>query len=450
MTMLEQLLSELQATQQVKRGYSYGMDESSAGTPFGCCNFFDRCGDGDLMSLYYAGQLPLLDWLGFAVSDVCYRSVEFISYVRPARYYEMTTVGYICEPCDDPNGVEMGTCKITVEDFGRIGRAGPDRDIMKPKKYCLTDPIWRLDGTPVKDEREWDMKFILDQILNDVNLMVVDGNPATCGQFGGLEWWVKTGYDCSMLDSVVIDWNGNDMDGGAGITWNGNPVGATYDFIDVLLAAYRRINQRISWSPRLRTQPRRVGDQILVLPTSMISCLLDFFTCWSVCPGSNFIETYAGRTFRDGLNGGLLGFGQITLDGKTIPLLGYDWGLINGPTLGDIYFLTGSIGSFRVWEGEHISADVAVRENPDDGYSSTDGGRVLWKSDYDNECRQIKGWIHPRLFCKAPWAQIRFQDVQCTMPGGFMSADPEETSFFPLTSFEPMECEGSFAGDGQR
>lgn len=106
------------------------------------------------------------------------------------------------------------------------------------------------------------------------------------------------------------------------------------------------------------------------------------------------------------------------------------------------------MGAFRIWEGEHISADVAARENPEDGYFSTDGGRMLWKVDFDNECRQMKGWIHPRLFCRAPWAQVRFQDVQCLTPGGFMSADPNDTSFYPLSSFVPSSCPDGFGGGG--
>jgi len=38
---------------------------SDAATPFGCCNFFDQCGDGDLMSLHFRGQLGLLDLMNF-------------------------------------------------------------------------------------------------------------------------------------------------------------------------------------------------------------------------------------------------------------------------------------------------------------------------------------------------------------------------------------------------
>lgn len=413
-------------------------------TPIGCCNFFDRCGDGDLMSLHYAGRLPLLDYFGFDVSDECYKVMEFLTYVRPAYSAGSPTAGYLSDPCADPNGIEYGSNKITVEDFGRIGRTGPTRDLMKPKKYCASDPIWRLDGTPVTSELEWDQKFVTDQIIADVNKLVVTGNATTGGQFDGLERWVKTGYASSMLDSIVVDWNGNPMSGsGTGKTWNGAALAATTTFIDVLNAAYRRIRQRISWNQRLAVQQMNVGDIIIVLPSSMIQCLLDHFTCWSVCPGAQYNETnlnsYEARVFRNSLLGGMFGQGRIFLDGFEIPILGYDWELIKGPNHGDIYMLSGSIGNFRVWEGQHINAQNALTAlgagASGSGYFQTDGGRMLWNVETDNECRVLKGWIHPRLFCRAPWAQVRFQDVQCRVPGGYISADPTESSFYPLSSF---------------
>lgn len=413
-------------------------------TPFGCCNFFDRCGDGDLMSLHYAGRLPLLDYFGFNITDECYKVMEFLTYVRPAYSGGNPTAGYITDPCADPNGIEYGSAKITTEDFGRVGRTGPTRELMKPKKYCASDPVWRLDGTPVNSELEWDQKLVMDTILNDLNqLVVTDSALSGNGHFDGIQRWVRTGYASSMLDAVVIDWNGNPMTGGAGITWNGAAVAATYNFIDVLLAAYRRVKQRISWNQRLAIQQMNIGDMIILIPSSMIQCLLDHFTCWSVCEGGQYnevaIQSFEARTFRNQLNGGLFGNGRIFLDGMEIPLLAYDFGLIKGPTRGDIYLLTGNVGNFRVWEGQHINAQNALTAlgaaAQGSGYFQTDGGRVLWNVETDNECRVLKGWIHPRLFCKAPWMNVRFQDVVCRVPGGFLSGDPTETSFYGLTSF---------------
>lgn len=440
-TILEQLMTELQGVNGIPTQRRLTL--SDAATPFGCCNFFDRCGDGDLMSLHFAGRLPLLDWMGFNVGNECYRTIEFLSYTRPEYYQGNPTAGYLGDPCADPNGVSYGSCKLTVEDFGRYGRLGPTRDVAKPKKYCKTDPLWRLDGTPVTSEMEWDMKFVTDTILNDVCKHVITGNETTPGQFQGLERWVKNGYDCSILDSIVVDFNGRSMAGGAGITWNGTAVPTTVDFIDILLAAYRRIRQRILWTPRLATSAPGVGDMILVMPTDMINCLLEFFTCWSVCPGGQYnevsLQSYEARQFRNSLNGGKFGAGQIYLDGFTVPILPYDWELIKGPKTADIYFLTGAVGAFRVWEGEFISGQTAATEFPVQ-FEITDGGRMLWNVEFDNLCRRVKGWMFPRLFCKAPFLQVRFQAVQCQPIGGYMSPDPTESSFYPLSSFAPASC----------
>ncbi len=409
-------------------------------TPFGCCNFFDPCDDG-LMSLYYAGQLPLLDWMGFNVSQVCLRSMEYLTFVRPARTAQGTkTAGYICDPCDEPHGVEWGSCKLQMEDFGRYGRIGPTRELMKPQFFCKTRPIVRLDGTPVTSEREWDMKFVTDQIINDVALAVVEGDKDTCGQFDGLEHIVHDAYDCKMLDSIVIDWNGNAMSGGAGMTWNGQPIDPTFDIVDVLLAVYTRIRQRISWAPMLRAGNVAVGDMILVMPSDLVDCLLNFYTCWSVCTNS-INDSYESRNFRNSLDGGMFGAGFIRLKNFIIPILPYDWGLLKGAHTGDIYFLTGAVGGQRIWEGEHIDGNNALKElgQQNQGYWTTDGGRMLWKIDTANECRTLKGWMHPRMWCGAPFLQARFTDVRCNVPGGFVSPDPD-TSWFPMTSFSQAEC----------
>jgi len=413
-------------------------------SPFGCCNFFDHCTD-ELLSLHYNGRLGLLDYLGFNPTENCYRSIEFISYVRPARTISRTaSAGHLADPCADPNGIEIGSCKLTVEDFGRYGRVGPTREIMKPKYWCKTSPRRRLDGQPVESEQEWDMRFAMDTLIGDIRTDVVEGATTTPGQFDGLERWVKTGYDCSILDSLVIDWNSNPMTGGAGITVNGNPILPTYNFVDVLLSAIRRIRQRILWSPVLGAQTPMVGDMILALPSFMINCLLDHYTCWSVCDGSQYnevaLQSYEARAFRNSLLGGMFGNGRIYVDGYEIPLMAYDWGLIKGPTRGDIYLLTGSVGSVRIWEGEHLSALTAAQQFGELGYFSTDGGRVLGTMVTENECYKLKVWMHPRLWCMAPWAQIRFQDVVCHDPLGPLSGDPDLTSFYPLSSFDPAEC----------
>lgn len=442
-------MSFLNNVQRASQGRT--MTVATDASPFGCCNFFDKCGSGELFSLYYRGILGLLDWLGFKPTNICYRTVEFIDYVRPAQSDGSDTAGYISDPCADPNGIEFGSCKITVEDFGLLGRKGPDRKLFKPTRYCINSPKYFLDGSPVTSEIQWDMFFAMDVMLNDLRKLVITGNSTTGGQFDGLQRWVKTGYDCAALNSTVIDFNGNPMTGGAGVTVNGVAVaGGPYHLVEFLLDHNRQVNDRISWSPLLSQQAQRGMDKIILLPSFLGRCLLDSYACWSVCPGAQYEEIFKSqkeiREFRNSLNGGRFGHGKIYLDSEEISLLFYDWGLINSQTLGDMYFLVGQVGSQRIWEGEHLDANEVMRilaENgleAASGFQTFDDGRVLARGDFSNLCATRKVWMAPRLFCMAPWMQARIQDVQCHSPLGPLSPDPADTSFFPDASFDPADC----------
>lgn len=425
-----------------QRALSVGSDIS----PFGCCNFFDAC-TSDILSLYYRGGLDLLDWMGFNPTEECYRSVEFIECLKPEQSQGADTVGYLSDACADPNGIQMTACKLSVEDFGLYGREGPTRNLFKPPRYCKTRPRYLFDGQAITSESDWDLTFTTDVMLNDVRVDLVTGNAATAGQFDGLQQWVSTNHNCQGLYSYVVNWNNNGMAGGAGITLNGAATAPTYNIVDWLLDLHRNIMQRISWSPMLKNQQMQTGDMVIALPTFMARCLLDYFACWSVCPGAQYEEIQKNlkeiNEFRQTLNGGMFGHGQISLDGHTIPLLAYDWGLINGPTRGDMYFLTGSVGAQRIWEGEFLSADLVLNEMMEadkGGFFSLNGGRVLGKEYTENLCRVMRLWMSLRLWCLAPYLQVRFQDVACHTPSGPLSPNPADSSFYITTSCEASEC----------
>ncbi len=419
---------------------------STLATIYGCCGLFDMCSDADLMSLTFEGASPFLDWLGWERTDVCVIKKNFITFVRAASSGGEESAGWLADPCADPNGVEWGSCDFTLTDFARLRRAGPTRDITKTGlRYCDIQPRYRLDGTRIEDDREYDMVLATEVVTQDLKDMVVSGNASTDGQFDGLERLVKTGYTnssgraCTSMDSIVINWNNNTMDGGAGITWNGAAVGATYSFVDVLRAAYKRLRHRIRMAPSLAAQRLNVGDIVLVLPEDFVDCVLDAYTCWSVCDSQiNLMNSLEARRFRDTLLGGLFGAGQITLDSFPIPILPYDWGLIKGPSHFDAYLLTGQVGNIKVLQGQYNDmAPVSAKRA--DRYA-TDGGRLLtWRED-DHTCEQQIVEMQPRLLAWAPWAQVRFQNVNCAVPGGILSADPFETSFFPEGSFSASAC----------
>lgn len=423
---------------------------SSLATIYGCCGLFDLCGDRDLMSLSFQGAEPLLDWIGWERTDVCRIKKYFISYTRPAYDGADPTPGYLADPCADPNGVDWGLCDFTLEDFARLRRQGPTRDVTKLGiRLCEAQPRYRLDGTPITDDREYDMRIITEVILQDLKRMLITGNATTPGQFDGFRRLFKTGYtssdgtNCQMMNSVVVDWNGGPLSSTAGVTWNGTPIASTGTFIDVLLNVYRNIRQRLQMSPMLAAQQLQVGDMVLAMPTSAIDCLLNFYTCWRLCSGSQYnetvIDTYEGRNFRDRLDGGMFGAGRIFLHGFEIPIMPFDFGLQNSPTRFDAYLLTGSVGNVKTIQGQYNDMNYASTVRPD-RYAVTDGGRLLMYSQDDHTCEKRVLEMQPRLLAWAPWASARFQDLTCTPIGPIISSDPTETSFYPLQSFDSATC----------
>lgn len=423
---------------------------SSQATIYGCCGLFDLCGDRDLMSLSFQGADPLLDWIGWERTDVCRIKKNFISWVRPAYSGSTATAGYVADPCADPNGVDWGVCDFTLEDFARLRRQGPVREVTKDGlRLCEAQPRYRLDGTPITNDDEYDMRIITEVIMQDLKRMLISGNATSAGQFDGLNRLVKTGYTradgkfCRSMDSIVINWNSNTLSGGAGETWNGAAIGTGYNFVDVLIAVLNQIRQRIRWAPALAAQPLQTGDIVLAMPSAYIDCLLNFYTCWRVCPGvaynENNLNSFDARTFRDRLNGGMFGVGQIVLDGFTVPILPYDYGLLTGPNRFDAFLLTGSVGNVKTLSGQYNDMTRAADLRPD-RYTATDGGRTLlyWQDDHTCEKRIVQ--MEPRLLNWAPFLQARFQNLRCAIPGPVQGQDPTETSFYPETSFLPAVC----------
>lgn len=424
---------------------------SSLATIYGCCGLFDLCGQDDLISLSMQGTSQFLDWIGWRGTDECIIEKDFISWSAPD---ETSRQGWVSDPCADGNKVEFGTCSFRYEDFGRLRRGTPVTDVTKDHvRLCDRQPRYRLDGTLVNSDMEFRALLASEEISKDLHSLAIIGNNTTAGQFDGLENIVATGYTdytgkrCHIMDSIVVDWNGNTLNGGAGATLTdgrGTRDVSAWNFIDVLQDVHRIIKQRIRMSPPLAAQwqNRKVGDMIILATDEMVECILDAYTCWRVCPGEAYNESnlnsLEARTFRDNLMGGLFGDGRIFLNGMEIPLLAYDFELQKGPTRSDVYFLTGSVGNVKLIEGEYNNLTPVPAKSTK--FMTSDGGRFLHWEESDHTC--VEQWveIQPRIIAWAPWAQVRFQDVVCRQPGGHIGGDPLDSSFFPESSFVVASC----------
>jgi hypothetical protein len=404
---------------------------------------FDVCGQNDLVSLSLSGVNPLLDWLGW-VSTKTYRLVrDYVLYVRSAGTAgeggETPSAGWLCDPCDDPKGVEWAHDQLEIEGFGRLARMSPVRDTtMVGMNYCEISPRYRLDGATITDDLEYDIIRATEVVIQDLLYQVLNGNADTCGQMDGLPQIITDAYTNPMLNSIVVDWNGNGMSGGAGETINGYTIPSDASFVDLLIAIVRRIRTRIGMVPIIRSSNLGYGDIVLAMPNSFIPCLLDAYACWSVCPGSvesgafNSADIYRIRDFRNALNGGAFGAGEITIEGLTIPILPVDQ-LITGFNTFDAYLLTRGVGGWRWLYGQYNDMDpVAALTSAKTGkaYASLDGGRILNWAKSENTCLEQFVEMQTRLVCEAPWAQAVIQDVKCDAIGGPLSTDPW-SNYFP-------------------
>jgi hypothetical protein len=358
--------------------------------------------------------------------------------------------------------VNFATCAFRIEDFARLRRGAPVQDVTKNHlQLCESQPRYRRDGTMIMDDLEWRAVMTAEVQLQDLKLMVVEGNASTAGQFDGLEQLVKTGYTdfknrrCSLMDSIVIDWNFNGLNGGAGATWTDGrgerSIAANASFTDVLRSIVRIVKTRVKNSG-LGALNFRLGDIIILSTSEMAEVILDQYTCWSVCEGGQYneanINTLEARAFREKLAGGTIQAngntveveGIVTIHGLQIPIISYDWGLQNG-SYSDIYVLTGSVGGRKTMIGQYNNfTSVPVRYENAYKYFTTDGGKVLGWFENDHACVQQVQEIQPRLVSWTPWANVRITNVNVETPGGHLTFDPLNTSFFPGTSFSLATC----------
>jgi hypothetical protein len=399
---------------------------------YGCEPLFNLATEDALISLSF-GNEQFLDWIAWTPTNICVINKSFFGWVRPTD----GSVGYLADPCADPAGFEWDTCDFTLTDFARLRRGGPVRDITKVDvRYSWNQPRYRLDGSVIGNDMEFDARLAMEVILQDLRRMVITGDASTPGMFDGLQQLVKYGYtnsngtSCSMMDSIVVDWNGNGLDGGAGITWNGAGLATDLGFISALIAVVRKIRHRLRMSPPLASQTLQEGDMILMLPEDFSNAILDAYTCWSVCDSDwNQMNTFEARTFRNSLLGGKFGFGTITIDSLRIPLMPYDYGTINGGDSFDAYLLVNKVGNIRLINGEFNNMTMAAGSADVSDKFSTDNGRFLFWEQSDHTCVQRFLEMQPRLLFWAPWAQARFSNIRTTVPGGIISGDPTSEYF---------------------
>ena len=173
---LQKTIVGLKAYLDQKRAFIAGSATvSTSATIGGCCGLFDLCSDVDILSLSMAPE-PFIDWLGWEKSAVCEIRKNFITYQRAEASQGAMTAGYLANPCADSHGAEWGTCDFLLEGFGRLRRHTPTRDITKVGlRLCEQQPRYRLDGTQINDDVEFDLRIVAEAIMQDLYRLLDHG-----------------------------------------------------------------------------------------------------------------------------------------------------------------------------------------------------------------------------------------------------------------------------------
>lgn len=405
---------------------------------------FDLCGDNDLVSLsLMGGYNRALDAIGFVTSGVQLIHEDMITYVSAdGTAAGEETDGWISDPCAPGNSVESGGCSFELTGWGRLRRSSPVRDITDViNKYCIQQPRYRIDGSMIDNDYEWDVVRLNATILHDFQRLFINGSALVAGQHDGLEQLVTYGYqdpgsqeDCSAMDATVVDWNDNAIcptNGATGVTVNGVAIADGYRLLDIIKAFLRRTQTRIQMSS-LSGSPLHIG----LATTNTINCLISCYVCDLVCGGDvERMDSFEARAEiarlrqQFGANDAVL----LTFEGYPVLFYAWDWELYDSVgDNSDMYILTPTVGNtplFRIQTKDMSNINTTTGQSPIPQFRVTDQNRILSWENWDNTCYQVHTEMQWRLYMPGPWAQMRITNVSCNGVFGEISPDPLSAAF---------------------
>lgn len=411
-------------------------------TMYGCTGLFNLCGPDDIIGLSMQDD-PLVLWMGFFEDRICERFIKSLTYIDQAGTAAGQVVGTVYgAPCDDPPTSEKGTCEITISDFGYLRACGEGVNVgMIGERKCDKQPTYTLpiEGVGmVRIDNDLDLETLAGAqvVKHSLSRLLITGDKNTQYQFDGFAQLVNTDYVgtdgnvCDAMDSVVVDWGTDNMDGL--VNGHGNIVLKVRDM-------WRRIRWRIQQAGL--GMPAE-GDVVLVMPSWMSWAFLDAWSYMSIYTGIAFNEVFrdnlALRDFRERHAQGLFGGGFITIDGFNIHIIPHDWLPItqDAPNFcADIYLLVRRVGGRRILFGQYMPADLGasavaqVAGYPHFNVEAMQAGRALRWMKFDNACVQPCLMLRPRIWLEMPWAQGVINDVCISQQFDPMSLDPQSDYF---------------------
>lgn len=459
---LSRILTEAQVAsrgQVSAGGFASRYKEQALGAPlvnsiYGRNSIFDPCEAGDVWGLQVETN-GLMNWLGWRPNRFASRRVSFIQWWGPQGTGDGAASTLAGSPCDDPDVWEYGDCSYELchDSWYQVGGETLNPQTLSLDNRCETTPRYRLNGVQITDDLEWQANGMMNVLNQAIQYGVVKGSHGNAFEMEGLEGRIRTGYldkngqPCPAVDSIMVDWQNDDLDGAV------NGFGNFFDYLDEVVDEIEYRAQNMGGIAE--------RDMVLVTARHTAKELLNKFACYSSCGLVADLSDISDQALRpqvlaarQGLNGGPLydgtrAVGFISLkSGRRIPIIVHDTISISTSSsnyCSDIYLLTRRIGNRDVFYGTYMdlrrAARAYARRMRAQKIHSDAVGRFLLSHKDDNFCTQLIAGTSPELYLAAPWAQVRFEDVCADKQRKPIVGDPYQPDYhFTEGALYPAEA----------
>lgn len=396
---------------------------------------------GEIISDVVRGGSLLMRWIPGVPVNTWVNTVSHLSWVAgkdfngAESYMEYLEDGSVGDCGFGPGGMDFQVCEYT-ESLHPMSVSNESQPLSLfhagGMKYCEQQPVIRLRGSQIgtddaviDNDADWIVSLLAADLEMHMDWDLINGDASIAKKKGltnGLDTVISEGYvalhhtgegSCDFTDPLVFS--------GAGIT-------TARQLLNMIKWAARKVFRRM----RVRGQTPNGQDMAIALPWPFWDLIADEIALGSLTPGTqSYIEftttPEVWQRERDRVTSGGMGFGSITIDGITIPVLPEE--LLGNNTVldgdvpshtGDVYILTRRFAGRDILRQEYMNwnrVGAAAPEALSRNSTVMQNGmiRTTWVT-VNDLCYFYGLKLYKRLVSLFQPLQVKITDVTLEMP----------------------------------
>lgn len=422
---------------------------------------------GEIISDVVRGGSMLTKWIPAAAQNTWVNTVSHLSWIAgkgfdgSQTYLDSLEDGNAAECGFGPGGMDFQVCEYS-ENMHKISVSNEDRPLSilhaGGMRYCAQQPIYRIRGADVgvdqayiDNDADWIVALLGVDLEMHLDWDLVYGDAAIAKKKGlsnGLDTVISEGYvrsrhtgegACDFTDPLV---------------YSGTNLTTARQLLQFIKHVARKLFQRI----RVRGFQPSGADMCIAMPWPFWDLIADEIALGSLTPGTQAYIQFqttpeVWQRQRDAVTSGGIGFGVITIDGISIPvipeeLLGSNT-TVDGDTpahTGDVYILTRRFANREILTQEYVNwnqiGDAAPEALSRNSVVMQNGMiRTTWVT-VNDQCYFYGLQMYRRLVSKFQPLQAKITDITLEMP----MEDYFEAGTYTHQDFYAYE--GAVGGDG--